>query len=619
MTAVGQVEIVDVLETDENTMNASDDYLSTEAALDLNRADANELTACGLFSVSEVNALIKHRERFGQFLSVYELLHYLEKSERLHEIKAFVRCERTTFKAKQKNQVLTRVTARDLEAGHVDLAVRSRMTVSINNQLSFRLLAERDAGELWFNKNEYPDHVSGALKYITKKGVKLIAGNYRVNLGCGLVLGSMFGVGKSYSVYSLYRPPITLQALATGNEFDYHRGLAIHRSRGKSTITAFLSVRDYDVTGANDSSFLGFDLSGMHLYTAAQSNIQKTGAGLAGFSWTYRNKQLELGAHGYGVQFKKKYEPRIDIYNAKTSQIHRTGKLGLFVKRSLSAGFAFGELALDYNRNYAFLGGVLSSLGPRWNFGVVYRSIAPGFFSFHNRFFSEFSSGDNEQGCFTQLTGKLNRHWALSISNDVFRRYWFERNQSPFDVFTEQQFEVSYQPSKRTAISWRWSKNRPSSSSSIGERRALIPTEKFRFQLRSELNKSLRYQFRYNAAWQELGKGMMHSSLLYHDIRWSPAKKLRVTARIQYAQIPNYDLRLYAFENDVLYQFSVPGSFDDQIRSYVLLLYRPIQALRFEMKLSTNTTVKREDKSVFINRMLNRSSDIRVQIVWTWE
>lgn len=619
MTAVGQVEIVDVLETDENTINASDDYLSQEASIDLNRVDEEELTACGLFSPSEVSALVNHRDRFGQFLSVYELLHYLERPERLHEIKAYVRCERTRLKAKPKNQVLARVTAREVEAGHVDLSVRSRMTVSIDNQLSFRLLVERDAGELWLNKNEYPDHVSGALKYMTNKGIKLVAGDYRVNLGCGLLLGSMFGVGKSYSVYSLYRPPITLQALATGNEFDYHRGLAIHRPRDKSTITAFLSVHDYNVTGATDSSFRGFDLSGVHLPTGAQSSVQTTGAGLVGLSWTYRNKQLELGAHGYGVQFTKKYEPRIDIYNVNTSQFNRNGKLGLFMKRSLSGGFAFGEFALDYNRNYAFIGGVLSSLGPRWNFGVVYRSIAPGFFSFHNRFFSEFSSGDNEQGCFAQLTGKLNRNWSVSISNDVFRRHWFERNQSPFDVFTEQQFEVSYLPSKRTMISWRWSKNRPSSSSNIGERQALTPTQKFRFQLRSELNTSLRYQFRYNAAWQELGKGMKHSSLLYHDIRWSPAKKLRITARIQFAQIPNYDLRLYAFENDVLYQFSVPGSFEDHIRSYLLLLYKPIQALRFEIKLSTNTTVMREDKSVFINRMLNRSSDIRVQIVWTWE
>jgi len=614
-----QQEIVDVLETDENTFNGSDDYLSGEFVLDLNRANTEQFTSCGLFSPKEVSALFAHRARFGTFLSVYELVQYLENPERLLEIKDFIRCDRNVLKPKPKNQFLTRLTAKDIQEGQVDLAVRSRLKVDVDNQLSFRFLADRDAGELWFTENEYPDHVSGSVTHISKQGTKYIAGDYRVNMGCGLVLGSMFGVGKSYSIYSLYRPPVALQALATGNEFDYHRGLAFHRLKGKSAITAFLSARNCDVTGATDSTFRGFDLSGVHVRPTEQTKIPTTGARLIGIGWTHHVRKTEIGVHGYGVQFDKTFEPRPDIYNAATLGNKKAGKLGVFVKRSLNGGFAFGELAIDHHHNHAFVGGILTSLGPRWNFGAVHRSVASGYYNFHNRFFSEFSSGDNEVGLFAQLTGKLNHNWEISLSNDIFTRPWFERNQSPFDVYSEQQFEVVYQPSKRNRFSIRWSTNRPASSSNIGEHQPNDRVKKCRLHIRSELTKNLRYQFRYNTAYYRLKQGMNHSSLLYHDIRWSPSKKLRLSARILFANIPDYDLRLYAYENDVLYQFSVPGSFEDQVRSYVLLLYKPIKALRFELKLSTNTTVKREDKSVFINRMLNRSSDIRVQIVWTWE
>jgi hypothetical protein len=71
--------------------------------IDLNNADADELKALFLISQAQCDALLQHRERFGKFLSIYELQAVQGFSlEDIHRILPFVsvretNLEKTTF------------------------------------------------------------------------------------------------------------------------------------------------------------------------------------------------------------------------------------------------------------------------------------------------------------------------------------------------------------------------------------------------------------------------------------------------------------------------------------------------------------------------------------------
>ena len=77
--------------------------------------------------------------------------------------------------------------------------------------------------------------------------------------------------------------------------------------------------------------------------------------------------------------------------------------------------------------------------------------------------------------------------------------------------------------------------------------------------------------------------------LVYHDIAWRPEKgKLSVVLRYALFDTDSYDERIYAYENDVLYAFSVPAYYYKGSRFIVLLKFEPARYITLWLRF-TNT------------------------------
>ena len=62
--------------------------------------------------------------------------------------------------------------------------------------------------------------------------------------------------------------------------------------------------------------------------------------------------------------------------------------------------------------------------------------------------------------------------------------------------------------------------------------------------------------------------------LAYVDLLYKPMmKKYSANMRLQYFETDGYDSRLYAYENDVLYSFSIPVFYDKGYRYYFNVNY----------------------------------------------
>jgi hypothetical protein len=78
-----------------------------------------------------------------------------------------------------------------------------------------------------------------------------------------------------------------------------------------------------------------------------------------------------------------------------------------------------------------------------------------------------------------------------------------------------------------------------------------------------------------------------HAYLLYHEIRLQPKPWLQLDARYTQFDSPSYETRLYAYENDLRYQFSVSQWQGQGHQYYVLLNMRPIASkLHIQLKYS---------------------------------
>ena len=75
--------------------------------------------------------------------------------------------------------------------------------------------------------------------------------------------------------------------------------------------------------------------------------------------------------------------------------------------------------------------------------------------------------------------------------------------------------------------------------------------------------------------WFDRKGGEAENGFLYYaDIIYKPMmKKYSGNMRLQYFETDGYDSRMYAFENDVLYSFSIPVFYDKGYRYYINLNY----------------------------------------------
>jgi len=80
-----------------------------------------------------------------------------------------------------------------------------------------------------------------------------------------------------------------------------------------------------------------------------------------------------------------------------------------------------------------------------------------------------------------------------------------------------------------------------------------------------------------------------HSSgiFLSQDLLWNTTGGgSKIDFRLAYFNTDDYDSRIYAYENDMLYQFSIPAFYGEGVRSYVNVKVKICEKIDFWMKCS---------------------------------
>ena len=83
------------------------------------------------------------------------------------------------------------------------------------------------------------------------------------------------------------------------------------------------------------------------------------------------------------------------------------------------------------------------------------------------------------------------------------------------------------------------------------------------------------------------GKAASEGFMIYTDVLYKPVMKpFSGNIRLMYFETDDYNSRLYAYESDVLYSFSIPVFYDKGYRYYINLNYDIGKKLSFWAKWS---------------------------------
>jgi hypothetical protein len=205
----------------------------------------------------------------------------------------------------------------------------------------------------------------------------------------------------------------------------------------------------------------------------------------------------------------------------------------------------------------------------------VQRSISKAFQSVNGNAFTENILPTNETGLYTGMTIRPAMGWRIDAYADIYKFPWLKYGVDAPSWGRDFLTQVTYTPGKQAEIYTRFRNdskqaNQPDNLTGTNFLIAL-PRQSWRTQISYKINTSITLRKRVELVWYDRKGGQKESGFLsFIDLVYKPMlSPYSGTLRLQYFEADGYDARLYAYENDVLYSYSIPSFSGKGYRCYI--------------------------------------------------
>ncbi len=508
----------------------------------------------------------------------------------------------------------------------------ARYQFQYKQKIKFGFTAEKDPGEAFFKEQQKQgfDFYSGHLE-LRNIGIlnKLTVGDYQVNFGQGLIAWSGFSAGgKSSYVMSLRKKYPGLRKYSSSDENNFMRGIGTSLKFGEFSLTGFVSYKFIDgnlnikdTLSDVEQSITSFQVTGLHRNLGELADKHAVSEFVYGGNARWRHKSFKLGASYIQYFFGKELAKKVKPYNQFDFQGNSGLNASVDYQFSYKNLYFFGEEAISHTGGYALLNSALMKLAPQYSLGILQRYYTKDYQAYYANAFGEQSKTTNERGVYFGTELHPIRKLTVSAYFDAFRFPWMKfRSYAPtsgFDFFTE----LNYSISRHANMYIRYKQENKYENAQNDLTQVIPVVPKAKRQVRFHINYSpapnlvLKNRVEF-AQFTKLNKENENGWLVYQDINYKFSTfPLKINARIAFFDAP-YNARMYAYENDVLYAFSIPAYIGQGIRTYFTLKYTLIEGfldvwLRYaNFSYADRTTIG----SNYDEIQGNNKSEIKLQI-----
>lgn len=614
--------------------------------IDLNRTNSGQLKELFILSPLQIDQLLEHIRKNGKLIDLLELqgissfdlqtISRLLPFVRLSESDSFSELKAKELINKSKNDLLLRYGRllhtqkgfRDLSGSRYlgtpdKLLFRYRYTYA--NRLSAALVAEKDAGESFFNPTTVADHLSANI-CLTHSGrlKKLVLGDYSLQFGQGLVLSTGFSLGKGPDVTQVAAKELALRPYASSNESLFFRGLANTLSLNEHLdLTSFVSIRKLDAslkqTADGSYTLQNINTSGLHRTATELKNQNSLGQLMFGAALQYHLGDLRLGLLAYQSQYQHTFVTGNQRYNRYAFVGKLLNNTGFNYSYTWKGSYIYGELGSSLDGGWAMINGILSPISAKLSAVLLHRNYQKNYHSFYATGVAEGSENNNEQGWYTGLNYLFSKRWKLSFYGDYFRFPWARYRVDTASSGYEGLVQLSYTPSKTSQFLIRYKRelkqqNPDAGSESSGLQNVL--KEQYRLAAIWRLNKKLSFQQRIELSHYQKNISNEWGYLAYADLNYKPLQsKISGNFRFAYFLTPSYNSRIYAYENDVLYTSGFGIYHGQGFRNFINIRYRTSSSIDLFLRYATSIYRNVEKLGSGLDEINgNQKSDFKAQI-----
>jgi hypothetical protein len=587
--------------------------------LDLNTADETALKELLLLNPIQIQNLLSYRNLFGKFISIYELQAvpgwdivtikklqpYIVVSDRINvftSIRQLLNNGRHSILIRAA-QVLERSKGYSSDPAATNnyylgsqQKILLRYKYAYKNLLQYGIVAEKDAGEQFFKGNQKHgfDYYSAHFFVKNLGSIKTLAlGDFTVNLGQGLTSWQSLAFKKGADVMNLKRQGPVLRPYNSAGEINFHRGIGITLAKKNWEATLFASYRKIDANlvpdtlSSSDDFVSSLQTSGYHRTAneIADKGIQRQLA--FGGNISYQYKKWHVGVNGVHYRLKLPLIKDEEPYNKYALSGTSFGNYSVDYSYTRKNIHFFGEAAITNRFNKAFINGVLISAAGNVDVSLLYRNIEKSYQSLYTNAFTESTYPTNEKGLYAGISIRPFISIRIDAYADHFKfpwlRYRVDRPSTGSDFFVQ----LTYSPNKQLEIYTRYHSETKAINVNPDDLTLppvpLQPKQSWRVNTSYKINQAVTLKSRVEMTWFDKKKVPGEKgALLYFDIQFKPPlKPFSAGLRVQYFETEGYNSRIYAYENDVLYSFSVPVFYDKGYRYYLNFNYDVSKKLTF--------------------------------------
>jgi DNA uptake protein ComE-like DNA-binding protein len=596
----------------------------------INQPSTQSLERILVLSDFQIESITEYIAANGEIKSLNELQYVPGFDAELAELIApFI-----TITIPEKNHL----TFADLQKIHTNLMVRSTYTIqdtkgfndTSNNRFQgnkfhyalasnikfgknvfLNIHSEKDAGEqATFNKG-YFDSYGGSIMAIdpVKHINRLIVGDYRINLGQGLLSWSGFSTSKS-SDPTLLRRKSSISTFKSFDEINFYRGSAIEVSYKPIVITVAASNRWLDGHPSNTDS-LGIVTLSSGLHRTAKEIQYKSTVQQQMFatriSYTYKQSNIS-------INFFSKETSVQELSNMEQgSSIDFYGKWGKYA--------TFGEVATDQNKNIAAFVGTTIKLSYQTLLTASYRKYPKSFSIKSNNSFGESSNATNEEGLYFGIKISPKYKYSILAYVDMFQSPAPKYRVSKPSDGTEVGISLSgiIGSSIESRIRFRY-KTKEMDVTQLGNNYALTERVKsYKGDAKLRYTPDKRIEFGLSGAISHYATESRHPRLgylTYTDVQFNFDRlPIRLYTRFATFDAPTWDVALYSYENDMPGMYASSSFYQKGSRAYLMVRAKLGKQISLWLKIAetfySSTTTSIGDGVDKING--NRKTDVRLQ------
>jgi hypothetical protein len=617
--------------------------------LDINSAGEEDLLRLAILTPLHISKLIAYRRIFGDLLSVYELQAIPGWDVSLaRKLQPYIIVRPNKGIGKQlleersgiKHQLILRASqylekseGYKTSSGASYLGSPQRYYIRYRVQLKDRLFigvtGDKDAGEPFFrNKQKTGFDFYSFHFFLRKPGIirTIAIGDYTINLGQGLVHWQALAFNKSAEVLTIKRQSPIIRPYTSAGEFFYHRGFAIDFFQRRWELAFFCSLRNLSGNLVkNDSGefhISSIQESGYHRSASEiedRNRVQQfTIGGAIRFKKEKFQSSLNFVNYIYSLPLLKDDEP-YNLYSIKGKQWFNGS---IDCNYTVGNAHFFGEFAVDRLYHIANISGCLLSVDPKVDLSLHYRNISPGYKSPGGNSFTVNDEPGNEKGLFAGILIRPVNKLKLSAYIDGYQFPWLKYRVNRNSRGADYLVQCSWQLNKNTDITCRYrlereEENNGSENFPLAE---MVQTCKQRFRLHftHNINREIHFQTRVELISFRKKNERQSGKLIYSDISYQPMKKSwGLIGRYQYFETDDYESRIYAYENDVLYNFSIPSFSGKGSRFYGIISYEISKQISVWLKFARTIYEDRNTVGSGADMITgNRKTELRVQVRW---